>query len=207
MTVSDTQRAYKPADFYLTRADVERIIYAARTLRDRALIGTLYYCGLRVSEARRLDARDADFERRRLTVIGKGSRGRGPKKRVVQFPENLASDLRHLLNGRLHGPLFASRKSGGREDGSPLTARQVERILADAAKRAGVTNPNPERATVHPHLLRHSIARHLLAQKVDPRHVKRLLGHARISTTLDIYGEPPQDEVDAAIDEALKEGQ
>ena len=204
MPMPNTQRDYKASDFYLSRADVERIIHAAASLRDRALIGVLYYCGLRVSEATRLDARDVDLERRRLTDIGKGARGRGPKKRLVVIPEILASDLRLLLDGRLDGPLFASRQTGGRNDAAPLTPRQVERIVAAAAARAGVTNPNPERATVHPHLLRHSIARHLLAQGVDYRYVKRLLGHARISTTLDVYGEPPQDEVDAAIDRALE---
>jgi site-specific recombinase XerD len=194
------QRDYRASDFFLSRADVEKIIHAAGSLRDRALIGCLYYCGLRVSEATGLDARDVDLERRRLTVIGKGSRGKGPKKRVVVIPEILASDVRLLLAGRMAGPLFASREGGEHT----LTTRQVQRILAGAAELAGVTNPNPDRAGVNPHLLRHSIARYLLSRGTDARYVQRLLGHARFSTTIDVYGQPPQDEVDAAIDKALQ---
>jgi site-specific recombinase XerD len=88
---------------------------------------------LRVSEAVTLDVRDVDLERRRLTIVGKGE-----KRRVVPVPENVAQDLRFLVEKRGAGPVLQRQQTSPRGHGEhdPLTVRQAQRILADAAERA-----------------------------------------------------------------------
>jgi len=182
---------HRASEFTLSRDEVGRILNAAGSLRDRTLIELLYFCALRVSEAANLDVRDVDLERRRLTIVGKGE-----KKRVVPVPEKITQDLRFLIAGRSYGPLFeSSRPPATRKKPTTLTARQVQRILAAAAERAGVSSPNPDHPNVNPHLLRHSAARHILAAGKAPRIVQHFLGHSSIRTTLDVYGTPSEDEV------------
>jgi integrase/recombinase XerD len=163
----------------LSPAEVERLLDAAagttpRALRDRALAELLYGAGLRVSEAVTLDRQSVDLENRLVRCVGKGS-----KERVVPIGREAADALRrYLARGRPHlerhpGPeLFLNANGGG------LTRAGVFLILRHLAAKAGL---EPER--IHPHLLRHSFATHLLEGGADLRAVQEMLGHADLATT------------------------
>jgi integrase/recombinase XerD len=163
----------------LSPGEVERLIDAAtgttpRSLRDRALVELLYGAGLRVSEAVGLERAGVDLEQRLVRVLGKGS-----KERIVPIGREAVEALRrYLARGRpyldkRHRPeLFLNARGG------PLTRAGAFLILRGLAAVAGL---EPER--IHPHLLRHSFATHLLEGGADLRSVQEMLGHADLATT------------------------
>ncbi len=163
----------------LSPAEAERLVEAAsgttpRDLRDRALVELLYGSGLRVSEAASLHKASVDLENRLVRCIGKGS-----KERIVPIGRQAVQALRRYLSrGRpfldtRHRPdLFLNAKGGA------LTRAGIFLILRRLAAKAGL---EPER--VHPHLLRHSFATHLLEGGADLRSVQEMLGHADLATT------------------------
>lgn len=139
-------------------------------LRDRAIVETLYSCGLRVSELTGLDVRGLDLEQGLVRVAGKGR-----KERIVPVGCKAVVALQAYLDARgnpaLDAPLFLNHR-GGR-----LTPRSVERNLKRQLLQGGVL----KNAT--PHSLRHSFATHLLDGGADLRSIQELLGHASLSTT------------------------
>ena len=142
-------------------------------LRDHAVLELLYAAGLRVSEAAGIDTRDIDLVNRQVVVTGKGDR-----TRVALFGEPAREALATYLDrGRPHlatgaqAALFLNR-SGGR-----LTTRSIQELV----RRTGVARGL--RQGVHPHLLRHSFATHMVEQGADLRVVQHLLGHSSIDTT------------------------
>ena len=163
----------------LSPGEAERLIDAAagttpRALRDRALVELLYGAGLRVSEAVGLDRAGVDLEQRLVRTIGKGG-----KERVVPVGRQAVDALRrYLARGRPHldrrhrPELFLNAQGGA------LTRAGAFLILRRLAEKAGL---EPER--VHPHLLRHSFATHLLEGGADLRSVQEMLGHADLATT------------------------
>jgi integrase/recombinase XerD len=163
----------------LSPAETERLIDAAtgtqpRALRDRALVELLYGAGLRVSEALGLVKASVDIEQRIVRVLGKGN-----KERIVPLGRPAAEALRRYVAlgrphlDRRHRPdLFLNARGGA------LTRAGAFLVLRRLAGRAGL---EPER--VHPHLLRHSFATHLLEGGADLRSVQEMLGHADLSTT------------------------
>ena len=166
----------------LTPGEVERLIAAAkgvapRALRDRALVELLYGGGLRVSEAVGLERGGVDLENRIVRCIGKGD-----KERLVPLGREATEAVRRYLSrgrpylDRRHRPeLFLNAQGGA------LTRAGAFLILRRLAANAGL---EPER--VHPHLLRHSFATHLLEGGADLRSVQEMLGHADLGTT-EIY--------------------
>jgi integrase/recombinase XerD len=163
----------------LSAAEAERLIDAAagttpRALRDAAIVELLYGAGLRVSEAVGLERGSIDLDDRLVRCMGKGS-----KERIVPIGRRAAEALRrYIARGRPHldrrrtSALFLNAKGG------PLTRAGVFFILRRLAGKAGL---EPER--VHPHLLRHSFATHLLEGGADLRSVQEMLGHADLATT------------------------
>jgi integrase/recombinase XerD len=163
----------------LSPGEAERLIDAAsgtspRALRDSALVELLYGAGLRVSEAVSLDRAGVDLEERLVRTVGKGG-----KERVVPVGRSAVEALRRYLGrgrphlDRKHRPeLFLNAQGGA------LTRAGAFLILRRLAAKAGL---EPER--VHPHLLRHSFATHLLEGGADLRSVQEMLGHADLSTT------------------------
>jgi integrase/recombinase XerD len=163
----------------LSPGEAERLIEAAngttpRALRDRAIVELLYGAGLRVSEAVGLDRSSVDLDGRLVRCLGKGS-----KERVVPIGREAVESLRRYLSrgrpylDRRHRPeLFLNAQGGA------LTRAGVFLILRKLAASAGL-----EPGRVHPHLLRHSFATHLLEGGADLRSVQEMLGHADLSTT------------------------
>jgi integrase/recombinase XerD len=172
-------RRTKPLPKTLSPGEAERLIDAAkgtqpRNLRDQALVELLYGAGLRVSEAVGLDKSGVDLDDRFVRVTGKGG-----KERVVPIGRHAAAAVRRYLSrgrpylDRRHRPeLFLNAKGG------PLTRAGAFLILRRLAEVAGL-----EPTRVHPHLLRHSFATHLLEGGADLRSVQEMLGHADLSTT------------------------
>ena len=142
------------------------------TLRDRAMLELTYSSGLRLSELCGLAVADVDLEGGLVRVLGKGR-----KARVVPVGRQARDAVRAWLEarGELAGPgesaLFVSRR-GGR-----ISARTVQARFARHAIERGIG------VHVHPHMLRHSFATHLLESSGDLRAVQELLGHADIGTT------------------------
>jgi integrase/recombinase XerD len=163
----------------LSPGEAERLIEAAagtapRSLRDAAIVELLYGAGLRVGELVSLERASIDLEARLVRCVGKGD-----KERVVPMGRRAAEALRrYVARGRpfldrRHRPELFLNAQGG-----PLTRAGVFLILRKLAGKAGL---EPER--VHPHLLRHSFATHLLEGGADLRSVQEMLGHADLATT------------------------
>ena len=174
-----TPRRIRKLPRTLSPAESERLIEAAngttpRGLRDRALVELMYGAGLRVSETIGLARTSVDIDSRIVRVIGKGD-----KERIVPLGRPAAESVRRYMAlgrphlDRSHRPdLFLNARGGA------LTRAGAFLILRKLAAKAGL---EPER--VHPHLLRHSFATHLLEGGADLRSVQEMLGHADLSTT------------------------
>ncbi|HEX2546505.1 MAG TPA: tyrosine recombinase XerC [Ramlibacter sp.] len=144
--------------------------------RDAAIVELLYGCGLRVGELVGLDAQASttakgwvDLEAGEAHVLGKGS-----KRRSVPVGRKATDALRHwlTLRGAPANPALFLGKQGRR-----LSATAIWQRLKQRSLQAGLATP------VHPHMLRHSFASHLLQSSGDLRAVQELLGHANIGTT------------------------
>jgi integrase/recombinase XerC len=167
----------------LTADDAKRLMEEAppgrkRSIRDQALLETLYSSGARVSELVGLNVEDLDLQDGVATVLGKGG-----KERMVPLGRPAIVALRAYLeslstSGGSHASacpqntaLFRSR------NGNRLSARSVERLVATSSRRLA------NFPSISPHALRHSFATHLLDSGVDLRAIQELLGHSSLSTT------------------------
>lgn len=142
--------------------------------RDRAILELFYAAGMRVSELAQLDMQQLDLESREIRVVGKGN-----KERLVIIGQPAARALDSYL--RWVRPELAVKSSSGavflNYKGGRLTARWVQKLIVEYAAAAGIDK------AVHPHLLRHTFATHLLDGGADLRVVQDLLGHANLATT------------------------
>lgn len=146
-----------------------------RSLRDRALLETMYGCGLRVSEACSLKLGDFESDGELLRILGKGS-----KERFVPIGGAAGAALRRYMDsGRgtfarsADEPyVFLTRL------GKPFTRQGVFKVIRERAAAVGIA---AER--ISPHVMRHSFASHMLAHGADIRAIQELLGHADIGTT------------------------
>jgi integrase/recombinase XerC len=137
-------------------------------LRDRAIFETLYSAGIRVSELVGLSTHDVDLIGNIIKVYGKGR-----KERMVPIGDKAVEAIRGYLDGR-KGKLEAVFLN---PSGKRLTARSVRNIVNKHLKKTAIQQK------VHPHMLRHSFATHLLNRGADLRSVQELLGHVNLSTT------------------------
>jgi integrase/recombinase XerD len=163
----------------LSRDEVAALLAQPRgteplALRDRALLETLYACGLRASEAIALELGDVDLDVGLLRACGKGS-----KERLIPVGRQAVSALRAwcvrgrpaILGLRAQPALLLNRRGG------PLTRQGLYKIVQGHARRAGLEG------RMTPHTLRHSFATHLLAGGCDLRSLQEMLGHADLATT------------------------
>ncbi|CAD0307212.1 tyrosine recombinase XerC [Xanthomonas hortorum] len=138
-------------------------------LRDRALLELFYSSGLRLSELCALRWRDLDLESGLVMVLGKGE-----KQRLVPVGSHAITALRAWLRdsgGRAETHVFPGRAGGA------ISQRAVQIRIKQLAVRQGMFKD------VHPHMLRHSFASHILESSGDLRGVQELLGHSDIATT------------------------
>ncbi|MFG0256692.1 MAG: site-specific tyrosine recombinase XerD [Phycisphaerales bacterium JB043] len=186
-TLLERPTMWKRLPGVLSQRDVRALLASARPpeggsegavplwMRDKALLELLYASGLRASEAAGLRLEDIHETLRVVRVLGKGN-----KERLVPLGEPAMEAVERYVEecrGRIvrdeelaDGRLLVSRT------GRPLERVAVWQIVKRCARAAGIKD-------VHPHMLRHSFATHLLMGGADLRSVQEMLGHADISTT------------------------
>ena len=145
-------------------------------IRDQAILSTLYYTGIRASELVNLTTQNVSLSERIIRVIGKGN-----KERIVPISEECKKDIERykkecrdklLLNANVPtNYLFLNNQ------GNQLTRRGLEYILDSVEEKTGTF------VGLHPHILRHSFATHLLENGADLRLIQELLGHESINAT------------------------
>jgi integrase/recombinase XerD len=153
----------------LSRDEVRALLEAPRDLRHRAMLAILYGSGLRVSEVTRLKVADIDSARNVLWVRF----GKGRKDRQALLPPKLRELLRcYWRSQRPTDWLFP-----GADPARPISVKAIFMACRNAACQAGIAK------SVHPHLLRHAFATHLLEAGVNLCIIQALLGHANLATT------------------------
>ena len=141
-------------------------------IRDRAIMELFYSSGLRLSELVGLDLGDLDFNEANVRVKGKGEKTRiVPVGRYAIEAINKWLESRPAMAAKDETAMFTSQR------GKRLSTRSVQHRINYWAKRLGLD------VRVHPHMLRHSFASHILQSSSDLRAVQELLGHSDISTT------------------------
>ena len=181
----DSPKMEKKFPRVLYKEQVEEILSENRkrtdelALRDQAILSLLYFCGLRASELCGIDIQDVYLKQRVLKVYGKGR-----KERIVPFNDTCKKDIemyikmsRTNLLGRNKQISEDSKRLILNNKGEPLTVRGLEYILDSIELKTGTF------LNLHPHILRHSFATHLLENGADLRVIQELLGHESINTT------------------------
>ena len=149
----------------LTREEVKKLIEATETKKSRLMISLLYSSGLRVSELVNLRPEDIDFNEK----VGRVIKGKGSRDRIFILSESLCKQLQSYLKKRENKFVFSKE--------TPLTTRNLQKIVNGAKKKSGITKE------ITPHTLRHSFATHLLESGNDIRKIQVLLGHSSLNTT------------------------
>jgi tyrosine recombinase XerC len=158
MNVNDTE-------ILLNQPDLNSVL----SIRDRAIMETLYSTGIRVSELVGIDSADIDSLSGVIKV-----RGKGKKERIIPIGNHALKAIQLYLDRRgkkENQALFLNKR------GERLTERSVARMLEKYVKKAGMSKK------ISPHTFRHSFATHLLDHGADLRSVQELLGHVNLSTT------------------------
>jgi len=145
---------------FITYDELNKLLENAENYRDKLIIKFLFYTGVRVSELIKIKKNDIIFEEGFVKVYGKGG-----KERIVPIPKELLNELKDYVNKINTENIF------------PLSSRQVERIIKNIAKKAGISKK------VTPHVLRHSLATTLLSKGVDIRYIQEILGHSSLNIT------------------------
>ncbi len=164
---------------FLEAGELKRLLEAPKgddiqTLRDRAILKTLFSTGLRVSELCSLNRDSVDLKRKEFSVIGKGG-----KARIVFLSDPAKEEIEKYLKKRtdFDKALFVRHTKKGDPDNLRITQRTVQRIIKKYAQKAGIIKD------VTPHKIRHSFATDLLQNGADIRSVQSMLGHSSITTT------------------------
>ncbi|MEJ7643702.1 MAG: site-specific tyrosine recombinase/integron integrase [Chryseolinea sp.] len=167
----DRPRPERKLPSVLSEEEVTRMIASMENLKHKAILMTVYSCGLRLSELLNLKLKDINGDRSTVLVRdGKGKRDR----HTILGVKTLTLLRKYFVAFRPKEYLFEG------QDGGRYSAKSVQNIVAMAVVKAGITRP----ATTH--TLRHSFATHLLENGTDLRYIQALLGHSSSKTT-EIY--------------------
>jgi integrase/recombinase XerC len=180
-----------PLQEYAALKKAEKAVDASLFLRDRAILETIYSCGLRISELCGLRAEDLDASERVVRV-----RGKGKKERVVPIGEHALQAIEQYRSVlRETPPADAPIFWRDAHSAAPVATGVIQKRLKTYLARVGLD------PAVTPHKLRHSYATHLLDRGADLRSVQELLGHAHLVTT-QIYTHVTLDRLKKAYDSA-----
>jgi integrase/recombinase XerD len=148
----------------LTRDEIKRLLESSSNEKSKLMLMTLYSSGMRVSELVKLKWKDLELDQKIAWVRA----GKGSKDRMVILSDIIVRKLTMLERETEY--IFPGKNG-------PLTTRNIQEIVHDAAHRAGIDKK------VTPHTLRHSFATHLLEAGNDIRLIQELLGHSNLQTT------------------------
>jgi len=151
----------------LTKDEVRRMIDVMKNKKHKLILMLLYSSGLRLSELLNLKVTDLELSEK----VGWVRRGKGEKDRLFLLSNKVIEKMEDMLAEKQGLDYVFSGKKGR------LSARLIQKIVASAAKKAGIDKH------VSPHTLRHSFATHLLESGENIRKIQELLGHANLSTT------------------------
>lgn len=150
----------------ISKQKIKQLIDSTGNIKHRLIIKFLYSSGLRLSELLNLKRKDIDFDRNIINV----KKGKGKKDRITIISKSISEDLlRYYCSSFKTEYVFEGRKG-------KYSKKSVQKVLEKAGKKIGIN--------LHPHMLRHSFATHLLETGTDLRYIKDLLGHSNIRTTL-----------------------
>ncbi|WP_421877338.1 tyrosine-type recombinase/integrase [Marinoscillum sp.] len=167
----------------LSQQEVSRLFEQVTNIKHRALLMTIYGCGLRISEVLALQIGDIDSHRMEVRVRG----GKGQKDRLTMLSAVLLETLRSYYKAyRPKAYLF----EGPGE--MPYSATSIRKVLARAVKKANIQKP------VVVHTLRHSFATHLLENGTNLRYIQELMGHGSPKTT-EIYTHVAQSDLHKVV--------
>ena len=173
---------------YLSQDQILSIITAANQdtsitgQRNKVIVCLLYACGMRVSELTNLHIEHINFQENYVQVVGKGNKGR-----IIPLPEELIPLLHYYID-TIHPQLTASCKETTnklfpivlRQKITYVTRQSIFNIIKTIAHNAGLVH------SISPHVLRHSLATHLLKKGANLRVLQMLLGHEKL-TTVQVY--------------------
>lgn len=168
----------------LSRQEVERLIDAIDNLKHKAVVMLMYCGGLRLQECLQLQPRHIESDRMKIRI----EHGKGKKDRYTLLSTRALETLRRYYL-RYHPKKWLFE---GHDADNHLSARMMGHILESGGKRAGISKH------VHPHVLRHSFATHLLEAGVALQVIQQLLGHESIKTTT-IYTHVSQAMIDRVV--------
>lgn len=152
----------------LTTDEVKNIINSISNLKHRAIISTIYSCGLRISEAVNLKINDIDSSAMTIKIVN----AKGKSDRIVMLSEKLLELLREYVKQYKPKVYLFEGQNGGK-----YSVRSIQQIFNSAVKKVKISKK------VSVHTLRHSFASHLLDNGTDIRLIQELLGHKHLSTT------------------------
>lgn len=155
-------------DKYSKLLHLKNIVNSITNLKHRAIISTIYSCGLRISEAINLKIRDIDSKAMTVKIVN----SKGKSDRVIMLSEKLLQLLREYFK-EYKPKIYLFEGQGGGE----YSTRSIQQIFKEAVKQTKI------RKKVTVHSLRHSFASHLLDNGTDIRFIQELLGHRHLSTT------------------------
>lgn len=153
----------------LTRDELRALFHATRFGRNRIALELMYGSGCRVSEVVKLKIEDINLKERTAMIRS----GKGSKDRMIILSKDWITELKkYLKHKKIQSEFVFSKKNG-----KPITTDTIQRIVREAAEKAGI------KKHVTPHCLRHSHATHLLEGGTNIRYIQSLLGHSNLSTT------------------------
>ncbi len=170
----ETPRRPKKLPIVLSKDEVQSLLKAAVSLRDKMLLGLMYATGMRCGEVVKVRWQEVDFARNVIRIV----RGKGRVDREVMLPECFRA-LFSALSKEAKPTDFLFPAAGNRLDSEArhLATRTVQRVMERTLAVAGIAKP----AT--PHSLRHSFATHSFEDGCDIRRIQKVLGHVQLETT------------------------
>jgi len=164
---------HKKSEYTLNPNEINQLINHSKSFRDRLILKCLYFGGMRVGEVARLEVQDLDFNR---NVIHIRNSKRGKTRTIPFIDSGFKSDLKHFIGPKTKNKIFDIGK------------RMIQHIVSHTAENINLKHPDPTSKHINPHLLRHSIARHLKSSGYPLEWIQKFLGHSKMETTADSYG-------------------
>ncbi len=190
------KRENKVNKYYLGLEELNKIIDAAESLRDRVILKVLIRTGMRRFELCNLLVKDVNFDNKNVFI----EHSKGDKQRTVPVDDDTLQDVKFYLNGRRYGKLIQSNN----KENDGIDESRINVIVSKTAQKAGIKNPDPTKKHLNPHIFRHSFIRNMIKLGLPQSYVQEIAGHEDIRTTIRMYGKPGERDVNELYQEKIK---